>query len=96
LTVTATPGRQFLYPQHLPALQTHCSTLGNAFGTVQGHDLGHLCLLTGRTRGSKRSRDLGHTQFENPGGSIDSRSGFGIISGSRDPRIGQVALTLSF
>jgi len=37
-----------------------------------------------------------HTQFENPDGSIDSGSGFGFISSARDPRIGQVALKLSF
>ena len=37
-----------------------------------------------------------HAQFENPDGSIDSGSGFGFISSARDPRIGQVALKLSF
>ncbi len=37
-----------------------------------------------------------HTQFENPDGSIDSGTGFGVISSARDARIGQVALKLSF
>jgi len=37
-----------------------------------------------------------HTQFENPDGSIDSGTGFGVISSARAPRIGQVALKLSF
>ncbi len=37
-----------------------------------------------------------HTQFENPDGSIDSGTGFGVITSARDARIGQVALKISF
>jgi Carboxypeptidase regulatory-like domain/TonB-dependent Receptor Plug Domain len=37
-----------------------------------------------------------HAQFENPSGDYGSPTSFGVVGTARDPRIGQVALKLSF
>ena len=72
--------------------QLYIIAVGQFFG--QETLLGIIWPVAGDVRG-EFFNTFNHAQFMNPGGNVVS-SHFGVVTGARDPRIGQVAVKIHF